>query len=162
MVDEDVAPDFAVALVRSEGRWEVLPLPPRVGSDLDSFVGALTAQEADDVALAVAAYGDDFFLLLRSGARGVRMLLSDAAASEDWPIADEVLDELDVPLPDEDDDEPLPAGDLSILADLGVPALDLSVLCTDDELYPDEALARIAARLGVSPDYDRVLDAVLG
>ena len=51
------------------------------------------------------------------------------------------------PMPDDDDDQ-VPAGDLDLLADLGLLAMELGVMCDDLELYPDEMLADIARRLG--------------
>ena len=66
-------------------------------------------------------------------------MLSDVTAAADWPLASGVTDLLDVPDPD-DDDDPQPAGDLDIVSDLGMAALELGVLCDDDDLYPDEIL----------------------
>ncbi len=42
----------------------------------------------------------------------------------------------------------MPAGDLDILGDLGLHAMDMGVLLDDDELYPDEVLSDVARRLG--------------
>ena len=87
------------------------------------------------------------------------MLISDAAAAADWPIAEDVLEELDVPLPDEDEDDAdiAPAGDLGIFADLGMRPMDMSMLCDDPDLYPDEMLGSIAAKLGFGPALEGVL-----
>jgi len=57
-------------------------------------------------------------------------------------------------VPVEDDDEPAPAGDLGIVADMGIPAMDMGVLLDDDELYPDEQLSDIATKLGFGPRFD--------
>ena len=56
---------------------------------------------------------------------------------------------------DEDLDQVLPAGDMSIFADLGVDEMDLGVLSGDLDLFPDEALASIARRLGFGQAHDR-------
>ena len=47
-----------------------------------------------------------------------------------------------------------PAGDLDIFADLGVAAMEVSAVCGDLELYPDEMLAQIASRIGFGPQFD--------
>ena len=66
-------------------------------------------------------------------------------------------------VPGEDDlDQVLPAGEMSIFADLGVDEMDLGALSGDLDLFPDEALASIARRLGFGGTLDRALDAALG
>ena len=159
MVDE-TTPDVAVLVTREEGRWDLTALPVRVGGDLATFLDTLRAQPVEGGAIGLATYGDDFFLALRVTGGDVRMLISDAAAAADWPIAEDILEELDVPLPDEDDDDEdaAPAGDLAIFADLGMRPMDMSMLCDDADLYPDEMLGSIAARLGFGPALEGVLD----
>ena len=75
----------------------------------------------------------------------------------DWPLAVGVADLLDLPDP-EDPDDPQPVGDLEIISDLGMPALELSVLCDDDELFPEDILRDVADRLG----FGEKLDAIIG
>jgi putative tRNA adenosine deaminase-associated protein len=70
---------------------------------------------------------------------------------------------LDIPVPeDEDLDQVLPAGDMSIFADLGVDEMDLGALSGNLDLFPDEVLASIARRLGFGPALERALDSALG
>jgi putative tRNA adenosine deaminase-associated protein len=84
---------------------------------------------------------------------------SDVTAAEDWPLAREVLERLELPMPDEDDlDTMQPAGDLSVFADLGVPAMEVAMLCEDSDLYPDEMLDSIASRLGFGEEFRQTLD----
>ncbi len=54
-----------------------------------------------------------------------------------------------------------PAGDLSILADLGLSAMELGAMCDDNQLYPEELLGDIAARLGFGIAFEELVDAVL-
>ena len=86
----------------------------------------------------------------------VRLLLSDVTAATDWPLAAAVVEHLDLPLPD-DEEEQEPAGDLGIVADLGMGAMDMGALLDDYELYPDEMLGDIASRLGFGPLYDEIV-----
>ena len=90
---------------------------------------------------------EDFFILLRVIGGRARLLISDVTAATEWPLARQVVDELDIPLAD-DDDEQVPAGDLAIIADLGMSAMDLGALCDDVDLYPEEMLEEIAEALG--------------
>ena len=93
----------------------------------------------------------------------VSVFLSDLPAAVDWPLARQVLDYLDIPLPDDEDlDQVLPVGDLSIFADLGVDEMELGALAGDLDLFPDEVLASIARRLGFGPAFERALDVAIG
>ena len=61
--------------------------------------------------------------------------------------------ELGLPEP-EDEDEQAPAGDLDILGDLWMSAMDLAVLLDDFDLYPDEMLSDVARQLGFGEQFD--------
>ena len=84
------------------------------------------------------------------------MLLSDVTAAEEWELARSALDFLGLP-PLDDEDEPAPAGDLELLGDLGMHAMDLAVLLDDVDLYPDEMLSEVARRLGFGELFDDVV-----
>jgi putative tRNA adenosine deaminase-associated protein len=99
---------------------------------------------------------EDFFVIVRVAGPSVRMLLSDITAAEEWELASSVVDELGLPEP-EDEDEQAPAGDLDILGDLGMSAMDMGVLLDDLDLYPDEMLSDVARRLGFGPLFDEVV-----
>lgn len=159
MADGSVA-DFAVAAYREEGLWQVSPLPPRAAHHLDSLVAALRQLPAEAGALGLVSVADDFFVALRVRGRDVRLVLSDATAADEWPIAQEVLDAID---DDEssDIDEEGPAGDFGLAADLGLPPFELSAICDDLDAYPDEMLGRVAARLGFGAQFDAALDGSL-
>ena len=51
----------------------------------------------------------------------------------------------------------MPAGDLDILGDLGMDAMDMGVLLDDFDLYPDEMLSDVARRLGFGPLFDEAV-----
>ena len=63
----------------------------------------------------------------------------------------------DIPLP-EDDEESSPIGQLDILADLGMNSMEISALCDDAELFPDEQLEAIANRLGFGDQFAELLE----
>jgi putative tRNA adenosine deaminase-associated protein len=58
----------------------------------------------------------------------------------------------------EEEDEPLPAGDLDIISDIGVHRMELSTLCDDPDLVPDEQLEAIASRLGFGEEFTQLLE----
>jgi putative tRNA adenosine deaminase-associated protein len=152
--------DFCVVVYRDDDLWEVEVLPAALTEDLDGLILALRQRPGIGGTIGLAAVGDDFFVGLRQMGTEVSVFLSDLTASVDWPLAEQVLDHLDIPVPeDEDLDQVLPAGDMSIFADLGVDEMELGALAGDLDLFPDEVLASIARRIGFGPALERALDA---
>jgi putative tRNA adenosine deaminase-associated protein len=156
-VAEDTLVDFAVVVFREEGQWQVGPLPHRAAEDLAALLHAVRQQPSEGPTLAVCSYGDDFFLVVRPDGADVRLVISDITAAGDWPVAREALDLVGEVEPD-DDENVAPAGDLEIFADLGMSSMELVAICSDLELYPDEMLGQIAARIGFGPQFETVVD----
>ncbi|HEX7106879.1 MAG TPA: tRNA adenosine deaminase-associated protein [Acidothermaceae bacterium] len=151
---------FAVVCSREEGQWEIGLLPGRASSSLEAFLAAVRQQPGDGGALGFVDVADDFFVATRITGDGVRLLLSDVTAADEWPFARQVLDRLGLPEPsDEDFDDIVPAGDLAIFADLGLPELELGLLLSDVDAYADEMLVSIARRLGFGDEFERLVDA---
>ena len=148
--------DFALVAYREEGVWRVEELDNETAADLDDFAYELRRYPGDGGSLGLVSIDEDFFLMVRVLGAQTRMLLSDVTAATDWPIARSVVDHLDLPLPDDDEDQE-PAGDLGIVADLGLGAMDMGALLDDVDLYPDEMLSDIAAKLGFGPQYDELV-----
>lgn len=143
MAEDDV--DFVIAAYRDEGEWNAVELAPRFGEDLEGFLEALTRFPSDVGVVGMACVNDDFFVIVRRSGTHVRALLSDATAIRDWSLASDVSDlvrRTDL------DDGPVPMGDLDLLEDLGVAAVELSLMCEDDEMFPDDILLDVAGRLG--------------
>ncbi|GII97112.1 tRNA adenosine deaminase-associated protein [Sinosporangium siamense] len=169
MTDEDGL-DFAIVVYREDDHWEADMLPTALTTDFEGLVHALRQQPSMSGAIGLVAVGDEFFVALRVRGERVSVFLSDIAASWDWPLAQQVLEYLDVPIPDEDElleilgdeDTPLPAGDLSIFADLGLDEMELGFLSGDVELHPEDVLSSIAARLGFSEPFERAIDSLFG
>lgn len=145
--------DFALAVFREEGVWQVQELAHDLLTDVETLAAALRRFPGDGGALGMVGVDEDFFVMLRVAGTTVRALLSDITAAEDWELAASVVDYLGLPLP-EDEDEQEPAGDLGIVADAGMSAMDMGVLLDDFDLYPDEMLSQIARRLGFGELFD--------
>jgi putative tRNA adenosine deaminase-associated protein len=161
-MSDDTLTDFAVAVSRDEGRWDVAPLPTRAAHDLDALVRALSQLTAEQGVLGLVSVADDFFVALRVQGQDVRLLLSDASAATEWPLARDVLEALDLPMPDDDDDpddSAFPAGDLDIFRDFGMPGMEVATICGDLDLYPDEMIGRIASRLGFAEQFESAVGA---
>jgi putative tRNA adenosine deaminase-associated protein len=159
-VAEDTLVDFALVAYREDEQWQVGELPARAAEDLRSLLAAVRQQPSDGVRLALCSYGDDFFLAVRPGQHdAVRVLISDVTAAGEWPVAQQVVDVLEESGVALDDDETVaPAGDLEIFADLGLGSMELSLICSDLEQYPDEMLGQIAARIGFGPQFAKAVD----
>ncbi|WP_019631688.1 tRNA adenosine deaminase-associated protein [Actinomadura atramentaria] len=160
MTDVD-ATDFAVVVYREDERWEAEILPVALTEDLDGLIHALRQQPSLGGTIGLVAVGDDFFVAIRLLGEDTMVFLSDVTASVDWPLARQVLDHLDIPVPDDEElDQVLPVGDMSIFADLGLDEMEIGAISGDLELYPDEMLLSISERLGFAPAFERALDAL--
>ena len=148
--------DFAVVAYREEGTWQVEPLAEDKVEDLDSLATELRRWPGDGGSLGLLSVDEDFFLIVRVLGAETRILLSDITAATDWPVARSAVEHLELPLPDDEDDQ-VPAGDLGIVADLGMGAMDMGALLDEYELYPDEMLGDIATKLGFGAQFEEAV-----
>jgi putative tRNA adenosine deaminase-associated protein len=163
MVTDVGETDFAVIVYREEDQWEADVLPTVVTADLDGLVQALRRQPSIGGTIGFAGVGDDFFVAIMVFGEDVSLFLSDLTAAVDYPLARQVLDALEIPVPSDDElDQVLPAGDLSIFADLGLDEMELGAISADLDLYPEDAVIRIAERLRFGDAVERALDIALG
>ncbi|WP_067649247.1 tRNA adenosine deaminase-associated protein [Nocardia harenae] len=161
--DYDDVEGFAVAVVREEGKWRCSPLSNAALGDLVAAETELKALRSSGAVFGLLDVDDEFFVVVRPAPSGTRLLVSDATAAIDYDIAADVLEALNVEVPDIDPDdlddvEPWEEGDLGVLADLGLPEPVLSVILAETDLYPDEQLGMIAQRLGFADEFAAVLD----
>jgi len=145
--------DFALAAYREEGEWTVQELVHDVLEDVDKLSHALRRFPGDGGAVGLVAMDEDFFVIVRVAGPTTRVLLSDITAADEWELASSAVEFLGLPMP-EDEDEQAPAGDLDLLGDLGMHAMDMGVLLDDFDLYPDEMLSDVARRLGFGELFD--------
>lgn len=153
MSEQNGEVDFALAAFREDGVWRVQEIASPAFDSIDSLSHALRQVSGDDGAVGMVAVDEDFFVLVRVAGALTRVLLSDVTAADEWELAQSAIDFLGLP-PPEDDDVEVPAGDLDLLGDLGLHAIDMGALLDDVELYPDEMLSDIARRLGFGKLFD--------
>lgn len=161
--DYDDVEGFAVAVVREEGKWRCSPLSNAALGDLVAAETELKALRSSGAVFGLLDVDDEFFVVVRPAPSGTRLLVSDATAAIEYDIAADVLEALNIEVPDIDPDdlddvEPWEEGDLGVLADLGLPEPVLSVILAETDLYPDEQLGMIAQRLGFADEFAAVLD----
>jgi putative tRNA adenosine deaminase-associated protein len=145
--------DYALAAFLADGHWQVQEIASPAFESVESLAHALRQVSGESGAVGMVSVDEDFFVLVRVAGSTTRVLLSDVTAAEQWELAQSVIDFLGLP-PPEDDDVEVPAGDLGLLADLGVHAIDMGALLDQVDLYPDDMLSDIARRLGFGELFD--------
>ncbi|MBV7282231.1 MULTISPECIES: tRNA adenosine deaminase-associated protein [Corynebacterium] len=144
--------DFSVVVTLNNGQWQVQRYKDDFES-LDTSIAAVRSLRAEGPAFALLCSEDDYFIIVRPTPSRVFALLSDATYALDDDLAEDVLNELGIDLPDLDEDElddvdPWAEGDFTILEDVGLSEQVMDVILDDDELWPSEAVMKIAEELG--------------
>jgi putative tRNA adenosine deaminase-associated protein len=175
--------EFAAAVVRSGGRWCAAELSLDDASDLEDVTDRLRDVDPEaDVALLFVEAEETYLAILRlDDGEDPRVFSSDAAfadetrtggllLSEDRRTAVEIDAELTAPAaPDAepprgamDPGNPAivePAGDPTLLADLGVPATQLLELCARSEMLPSDITAEVCMAIGAGDDVEEIRQA---
>lgn len=152
-----------MAVVREEGKWTCSPLSLDALSSLSVAETELREMRSSGAVFGLLDVDDEFFVVLRPAPSGTRLLLSDATAALDYDLAADVLDRLNIDIPDLDPDdlddiEPWEEGDLDVLTDMGLPAPVFGIIVAETDLYPDEQLGMVAQRLGFADEFAAALD----
>ena len=149
--------EFALIAWREEGSWQLSRLSDEAITDIGIALDALRSQQGDGGAIAMITVDDAFFILIRQIGERMQMVLSNSLMALEYEIAAEVLELLDIESPEEDDPEE-PAGDLNIFSDFGIDALDLQMICDDQERFPDEQLDSIARQIGFGSEFEEIIE----
>ena len=147
--------DFGVIAWHEDGRWELSELSDC--RDLTRIIDQLKSQRTNGGAVALIAIDEEFFIAARSLGTHLQMMISDVTYAADYDIAADLLDVLDLPFPEEDD-EPQPGGDIDLFKDLGMNEMEIEAISHDVDLFPDEQIDAIATRLGFGEELAEYLD----
>ena len=142
--------DIGIVALHEDGHWSLSTITHT--RELSLIIDQLRAQPANGGSIALISVDEDFFVIMRLLGSQLQMMISDVTYALDSDFAADVLDALDLPFPEEDDPA-LPGGDIDLLQDLGITAMELETLADDLELFPDEQIEAIAARLGFVERY---------
>src|SRR5438270_4261617 len=148
---------WAVRVSRTGERWRVELLADDARDELPVLERAVGDPGAQWPAPFVVVVDSRlYFVVLRHGPGGmVRALISDATMQE-WVLAAEVVERYGIAVDEDgafdDDESGWPGGDLDVFADDGLPAEELRPIVTADDLWADEMVMRIAARLGFADE----------
>lgn len=154
-IDSWDQPSFAAVAQSRDAGWDVRLLPERTLLSLDELVARVRDARSEGAVVGLACVEDDWIAVIRPVPGGVRVLLSDATAALDYDLAADILDELDVDHPEDDDadsDEAWPEGDFALLEDLGASEQVMSVILDDEDLYGAAQVLRVADELGFAEE----------
>ena len=79
--------DLVVAVYREDGKATAVPMDFDLANDLDELIRQLGRLPGDSGADGYVSVAGEFFVICRVRGRVVEVLLSDATAANDWPIA---------------------------------------------------------------------------
>jgi putative tRNA adenosine deaminase-associated protein len=155
--------DFVLAAYREDGQPYVQSLGKDLANDLDELIVQLRRLPGDAGALGFVSLVEEIFVITRVRGQHVQVLLSDAAAAGDWPIARDVVDYLGEEPVDEDEDEEEgePIGDLGIVADLGLSDFDMGAILDNLDLSSVEMLVEVADKIKLNPLFRKAVEAAV-
>jgi putative tRNA adenosine deaminase-associated protein len=154
--------DFVLAAYREDGQPYVQSLGKDLANDLDELIVQLRRLPGDAGALGFVSLVEEVFVITRVRGQHVQVLLSDAAAASDWPIARDVVDYLGEEPLEEDDEEGEPIGDLAIVADLGLSDFDMGAIIDNLDLGSVDMLIQIADKIKLNPQFRKAAEAAVG
>lgn len=151
--------DLVIACYREDGQPVAMPLDLDLANDLEGLIEQLRRIPGDAGAVGMVSVANEVFVLVRVRGKRVQVFCSDALAADDWPIARDAADFLEVDLPDDgdDDDDSYPIGDADILADAGLPDFELEAMAEDLDEDSTNILELIAAKLGFKTEFAKAL-----
>ncbi len=146
--------DYGVLAWHEDGRWNVQMLDDP--NDMSSIIDALQSKRVNGGTFALIAIDDEFFMIGRALGAQMQMMISDVTYATEYDVAADLIDMLDLPMP-EDDDDSQPGGDVDLLSDHGLGAMELETLASDEDLFPDEQIEAIAWRLGFGEQFSELM-----
>jgi len=144
---------FAALIHRLSNGWAGEELVLDEIEDLDGVVDEVR-DRSEGLALLFVEEDDEYFAVVRvDGDRDARTFISDVRAIDTFPLAARIMeDEIPVAPPQDDDDSPppatTPAGDPTIVADLGISAEALIELCGEEGMLPADVITAICLKAG--------------
>ena len=154
--------DFVLAGYREDGQPYVQALGKDLANDLDELIIQLRRLPGDAGALGFVSLVEEVFVITRVRGQHVQVLLSDAAAASDWPIARDVVDYVGEEPLDEDEEEGETIDDLGIVADLGLGDFDMGAIIDNLDLTSVEMLIEIADKIKLNPEFRKAVEAAVG
>jgi putative tRNA adenosine deaminase-associated protein len=162
---EDAAPDeidFVLAAYREDGQPMVQALAADLANDLEELIIQLRRLPGDAGAVGFVSLVEEVFAIVRVRGQHVQLLLSDGGAATEWPIARDIADMLGADIPDPDDEEAEPMGDLGILSDLGISDFEMGTIIDNLDMSSDQMLTEVADKIKIGPQFRKASEAAFG
>ena len=150
--------DYSAILWREEGIWNAIKVPARQAIVLDDLLDLCRQYPGEGGVYAVIGVSGEFFILLRSDPRKTEALISDGIALLDWDIAEDAADLIDLQWQEDDLEDYEAIGDLNILANFGLKAEDLSMICENPDLEPDQQISEVFKRIGAELAWKKIIN----
>ncbi|MEU8760316.1 tRNA adenosine deaminase-associated protein [Streptomyces sp. NPDC048659] len=147
---------YAIGVERADGVLRCVRLDRTALTGLDEAVAAVRGAGSSGTAYGLFNADESFFLILRVAPGATALFLSDAGAAHRHTLAAQALDALRVAPPGDDAPGPRPAGDLGVLAGLGLGAEGMAAVLAGPDALPDTRLREIAERCGFTAAFDRL------
>jgi putative tRNA adenosine deaminase-associated protein len=144
---------FAALIHRSSNGWSGEEMVLDEIEDLDSLVDEVR-DRTEGLALLFVEEDDEYFAVVRVDGDGdARTFISDARAIDTFSLAARIMeDEVPITSAEDDEDSPppstIPAGDPTIVEDLGISSEALVELCGEEGMLPADVITAICAKAG--------------
>ena len=140
--------DYSAILWREDGVWNATSVPAQQAVVLDDLLALCKQYPGEGGVYAAVGVADEFFILLHHDPRRTQAFISDGVALLDWDIAEDAADLIDLDWEEEDLEEFEAIGDSNILSNFGLKAEDLSMICENPDLEPDQQIFEVWKRVG--------------
>ncbi len=170
---------FVAAAVRGSTGWSAKEVDLAGVADIEEVADRLRDVDAEaPVALLFVESDDAYLAILRlDDGEDLRVFGSDAVFAEESRLGALLLGDIEMPVPDidevvagpaEDDEDAVkppadpdvePVGDADLLADLGVPAHRLLVLCAREGMLPADVTTEVCQAIGVGDAVEELREA---
>ncbi len=147
--------DIGIVAWHEEGVWRLSQL--NEVNDLEKILEEMQSDDTNSNCIGLISKGEDYFIAIHIKGEQVEIALSDVLYASESDLAADVLEELELPYPQEEDDAQ-PAGDTGLLSEYGISAMEFEALANDFDLFPDEQLEALAARLGFVEQYLEIVE----
>jgi putative tRNA adenosine deaminase-associated protein len=148
--------DYSAILWREEGIWNAVQVPAQQAIVLDDLLALCKQYPGEGGVYAAVGVADEFFILLRHDSRKTEVFISDGVALLDWDIAEDAADLIDLEWEEEDLEEYEAVGDFNLLANFGLKAEDLSMICENPDLEPDQQISEVFKRIGAELAWKKI------
>ena len=148
--------DYSAILWREDGVWSSIPVPAQHSIVLDDLLALCKQYPGEGGVYAAIGVGEEFFILLRNDNQKTEVVISDGAALLDWDIAEDAADLIELDWQEGDFEEFEAVGDLNLLSNFGLKAQDLSMICENPDLEPDQQISEIFKRIGAEFAWQKI------